>query len=316
MRLYRGFFRTGLLMLGLMMVMIFPVRAQPLLSSALPTPNQVAGLIQAGQYQTAYGMLQQILQVHPESAKAQYLLAVDDWKLGNLDAARMSLSTAQGLDPTMKFASAYELNALQSALSVQHTSHGHPILWTILILCLIGAAVCFVLSSMRPKQIPTLDRQPAPPPPNQGSGRFAGTPTGFTAAPQPSQGPRPYPGYAPPGYPASPTTAQPQTTIINNNTGGGNGGMDFVAGMMIGDMLSQPERTVVEEVPVYVPEQPVFEQPVQQDFSQPDPLSQQGQSSDWDNQSQQQQPDNSGWGNDNSGGSGGGGGGSSDDDSW
>src|SRR5271156_4324374 len=61
------------------------------------TPNDIRAEIQAGQLTQAHVDLSNVLQVHPNSYNAYYLLAIDDGDMGNLTGAAQALKAAQAI---------------------------------------------------------------------------------------------------------------------------------------------------------------------------------------------------------------------------
>lgn len=319
---WRGaLFALGFIITSLFGSMITMTRceAQPLLTSSLPSPKLISNEITAGQYQTAHDQLLQIIQADPTSAKAQYLLAVDDWKLGDFTGARTALDAAKSLDPSMKMANASTLRHMTAALY----HHGISTSTFVLLLLVFGGIGAWSLWSMKRQR----DNRLNPMSVGYSQPIAATVAQGTYSRSQPTAAG----GYhVPPGRPlynsgyASGGGYTPQasggTTIINNNGGGNSGVGDLATGMLIGEMISQP-RTIVEQPVVY--EAPVA---YPQSFPGVDltgdqpALSNRGQDTGWNDQPQQAQPDPSpdnssgGW-NDNSGGSDNGGG-SSTDDNW
>ena len=86
---------------------------------AEPTFQQIEGLIEQKQYQAAESGLEQIIQNHPNSAKAFYAMSQAQAGLGHLDKAQFALNKARGLDPELKFASASNIESLQQAITPQ-----------------------------------------------------------------------------------------------------------------------------------------------------------------------------------------------------
>ena len=72
---------------------------------ALPSPDDIARAVNAGQYAQAESMLNEVLHDKPNSAKAHYELGQVLEREGRVFEARGELQKAQTLDPSLKFAS-------------------------------------------------------------------------------------------------------------------------------------------------------------------------------------------------------------------
>ena len=81
------------------------------------TPHQIYEAAQAGHIAEAQQMINQVLHDHPQNAKAHFIAAELDARIGDLPAARQQLATARQLDPTEGFTSAPALSALQRQLT-------------------------------------------------------------------------------------------------------------------------------------------------------------------------------------------------------
>jgi hypothetical protein len=88
----------------------------PLIAHALPTPQDIQSQIEAGQAGTAIGELHDILQAHPDSAVAWYLMAEAQDATGQEQAARDALAKADQIAPGLPFANPSEVSALRSHL--------------------------------------------------------------------------------------------------------------------------------------------------------------------------------------------------------
>ena len=86
---------------------------------AEPTFQQVEGLIEQKNYAAAESGLEQIIQNHPNSAKAFYAMAQAQAGLGHLEKAQFALNKARGFDPELKFASSSNIESLQQAITPQ-----------------------------------------------------------------------------------------------------------------------------------------------------------------------------------------------------
>lgn len=86
---------------------------------AEPSFQQIESLIEQKQYRAAEQGLVEIIKNHPQSAKAYYAMSQAQAGLGNQDKAQFALDKARGLDPELKFASASNVQNLQSAITPQ-----------------------------------------------------------------------------------------------------------------------------------------------------------------------------------------------------
>ena len=86
------------------------------LAAAEPTLPQVYQTIESGQLAKADAMMQEVLQNHPNSAKAHYLASELYLKEGRLDAARNAFAQAENLAPGLPFAQPESVQRLQTQL--------------------------------------------------------------------------------------------------------------------------------------------------------------------------------------------------------
>lgn len=84
---------------------------------AEPTMHQIYEAAQAGRTDQAQMMLQQVLLIHPNSAKAHFVQAELAVRQGQLPRARESLATAERLAPGLPFAKADAVQHLRDQLS-------------------------------------------------------------------------------------------------------------------------------------------------------------------------------------------------------
>jgi uncharacterized protein len=161
------------------------------------TPHQIYEAAQSGHMAEAQQMIDQVLRDHPQNAKAHFIASELDTRIGDLAAARQQLATAKQLDPTLAFASAPALSALERQLTgmravipgsgvgsqafapaVRHSS----VPWGLIIILAIGAFVLWSIFRSRAQRAYAQTYGPgALPPGNPGM--------------QPGYGP----GYPPPG---------------------------------------------------------------------------------------------------------------------
>jgi hypothetical protein len=239
---------------------------------AEPSFDQVQTLIGQHQYAAAEQGLEQIIQNHPQSAKAFYAMAQAQAGLGHLDKAQFALNKAKGLDPTLKFASADNVKALELAIAPQvakieavEPSHFWRNMFLFLIAC-GGFAGFAYMWSLRKKEHPGDDLAAF----DMGTPHDIGAPK---TTPQDSPNDNIYAPLRPtlrPSYPpmkhsyAAPIQSYPNPVpasppIINNHYGSNSSGSDMLTGVLIGNMISNSgnhhdriiEREVIVERPVY-----------------------------------------------------------------
>src|SRR5580698_6594133 len=81
------------------------------------TPHQIYEAAQSGHLAEAQQMIDQVLRDHPQNARAHFIAAELDARIGDLIAAREQLATAKQLDPTKAFTNATTLSTLERQLT-------------------------------------------------------------------------------------------------------------------------------------------------------------------------------------------------------
>ncbi|HEX3835505.1 MAG TPA: hypothetical protein VHW25_00955 [Steroidobacteraceae bacterium] len=81
------------------------------------TPHQIYEAAQSGHMAQAQQMIDQVLRDHPQNAKAHFIAAELDARIGDFAAARQQLLNAKQLDPTQSFTNANTLGALERQLT-------------------------------------------------------------------------------------------------------------------------------------------------------------------------------------------------------
>jgi hypothetical protein len=236
---------------------------------------QVETMIENKQYEVASLALQEIINNHPNSAKAFYAMAQTQAGLGNLPKAQFALNKAKALDPELKFASSGNIASLEQAITPQtakiekvEESHFWRNVLVFLVAVFIGYFVLFrwILRKNDEDEghTPTSGSKgppkPMPPSPedkvaavNSQPLASAGTPRAYT----------PTPSYAP-SAPA-PVASAPSTTVVNNHYGSNNDGL--LTGVLIGEMMHNnnphyANNTTVVERDVYIaPPTPTYTAP-------------------------------------------------------
>ena len=159
---------------------------------AEPTLPEVYQAVQAGQLAKADVMMKEVLQNHPNSAKAHYVAAELYVKEGKLEAARSHFLKAENLAPGLPFAQADSVQKLQMQLASSagtpvagsSSIFSNPLFWGLIAILVIGT---MIVLKRRKRDAVEVYNAPA--------AGYPGTPGG----------PAPYPG-APggPGYPGAP----------------------------------------------------------------------------------------------------------------
>lgn len=88
--------------------------------AADPTIHQVYQAAEAGNYQAAQSMMNQVLRDHPNSAKAHFVEAELLAKEGRLANAQSELTTAERLEPGLPFAKPAAVQELRARLALSH----------------------------------------------------------------------------------------------------------------------------------------------------------------------------------------------------
>ena len=123
-----------------------------------PSLHEVYQKIEAGQYAQADAMMKGVLQNHPNSAKAHYILAELRLKEGRLDEGRAELARAEKLAPGLPFAQVDSVQKLRTQLAsgskvsganlagnaaAPNSIFSSPIFW-LLIVVLVGGLIYFM----------------------------------------------------------------------------------------------------------------------------------------------------------------------------
>ena len=119
------------------------------LALAEATLPEVSQAIQSGQLAKADAMMKEVLQNHPNSAKAHYIAAELYIREGKLDAARNAFAQAENLAPGLPFAQADSVQKLQAQLanSSGNSNVGassifsNPIFWGLIAILVVGIII-------------------------------------------------------------------------------------------------------------------------------------------------------------------------------
>lgn len=164
--------------------------------AADPSMAEVYQAAEAGNLAQAQTMIRQVLQDHPNSAKAHFVEAELLARQGQLSTARTELQIAERLAPGLPFAKASAVSSLQTQLAASPRISGistlqpsavsrGPSLWIpLLALAGIMAAAYFVFRARKPQRAPAWNGMPvAPYAPANGAPAGYGSPTYGMAPP-------------------------------------------------------------------------------------------------------------------------------------
>ena len=168
----------------------------------LPTVHQIYQTAESGKLDDAHRMVEQVLQAHPDSAKAHFVDAEILAKQGSLTNAKTELETAERLAPGLPFAkpesvqaikqriAASQQNGLVNSAAATAQSNEKPFPWMMLMLglgalALIGWVLKSIFSRNNSNTYPAQDNTGYGTIPGRGYPVAGGpaTPSGFGAAP-------------------------------------------------------------------------------------------------------------------------------------
>jgi hypothetical protein len=95
-------------------------------AAADPTVHQIYEAAEAGHFDQAQQMMDQVLRDHPKSAKAHYIQAELYAKEGKTALARAELAEAEGIDPGLTHENPRSVQALKSQLGVSTRASQSP----------------------------------------------------------------------------------------------------------------------------------------------------------------------------------------------
>ncbi|MEA3107726.1 MAG: hypothetical protein QOI88_2331 [Gammaproteobacteria bacterium] len=95
-------------------------------AAADPTVHQIYEAAEAGHFDQAQQMMDQVLREHPKSAKAHYVQAELYAKEGKTALARSELAEAEGIDPGLPHENPRSVQALKSQLGVSSRTTQSP----------------------------------------------------------------------------------------------------------------------------------------------------------------------------------------------
>ncbi len=187
------------------------------------TLPEVYQAVQSGQLAKADTMIKEVLQNHPNSAKAHYVAAEVYLKEGKVEAARSHFMKAENLAPGLPFAQAESVQKLQVQLASgavapavsQGSIFSNPIFWGLIAILVVGIFIV-----MRRRKAEAVQVYNAP------SAGYPGTPGGPPAG---------YPGG--PGYPGAPAAGGMGSGLMGSLATGAALGAGMVAGQALASNL-------------------------------------------------------------------------------
>lgn len=189
------------------------------------TLPEVYKAVQSGQLAKADAMMKEVLQNHPNSAKAHYVAAELYAKEGKVDAARNHFIKAQNLAPGLPFAQAESVQKLQVQLAStqvapaasQASIFSNPLFWGLIAILVIGVVIV-----MKRRKAEAVQVYNAP------SAGYPGTPGG----------PAGYPGGpGTPGYPGAPAAGGMGSGLMGSLATGAALGAGMYAGQALAGSL-------------------------------------------------------------------------------
>ena len=192
------------------------------------TLPEVYKAVQSGQMAKADVMMKEVLQNHPNSAKAHYVAAELYLKEGKLEVARNHFIKAQNLAPGLPFAQAESVQKLQVQLSsgaggsVAGSSpssiFSNPIFWGLIAILVVG--VIIVMKRRKAQAVQVYNAPSA----------------GYPGAPGTPGGPTPYPG-GPASYPGAPAAGGMGSGLMGSLATGAALGAGMYAGQALASSL-------------------------------------------------------------------------------
>lgn len=250
--------------------------ASAMVAMAEPTFDQMQDLIAQKQYAAAEQGLEVIIKNHPTSAKAFYSMAQAQAGLGHLDKAQFALDKARGLDPTLKFASSANVEALQAAITpqvkkIEKVESGFS--WLAAFLTAIAMGIIGWIAYLfyrKEKKVPQAN-ETSPndddlvnyrldPLPNSLSPAAAPVGSAYTSTKRVTTSDDYASTYTPAPRVRAPLYSAPAPVVEHHyhNTSSSSSSNDLMTGVMLGSMMNNHhdttrviEREVVREVPVY-----------------------------------------------------------------
>ena len=183
------------------------------------TLPEVYQAVQSGQLAKADAMIKEVLQNHPNSAKAHYVAAEVYLKEGKVEAARNHFIKAENLAPGLPFAQAESVQKLQMQLAsgaaapiaTQSSIFSNPIFWGLIAVLVVG-----IIIVMRRRKADAVQVYNAP----TANGPYPATP-----------------GAYPPGYPGAPAAGGMGSGLMGSLATGAALGAGMYAGQALASNL-------------------------------------------------------------------------------
>jgi tetratricopeptide (TPR) repeat protein len=192
---------------------------------------EVYKAVQSGQIAKADAMMKEVLQNHPNSAKAHYVAAELYAKEGKVEVARNHFITAQNLAPGLPFAQAESVQKLQVQLAstqvapaaTQTPIFSNPLFWGLIAILVVG--VIIVMKRRKDQAVQVY---------NAPSAGYPGTPGGPAGYPGGPGGPA---GPGGPGYPGAPAAGGMGSGLMGSLATGAALGAGMYAGQALASSL-------------------------------------------------------------------------------
>ncbi|WP_062309019.1 tetratricopeptide repeat protein [Polynucleobacter sinensis] len=191
------------------------------------TLPEVYQAVQSGQMAKADAMMKEVLQNHPNSAKAHYVAAELYVKEGKLEAARNHFIKAQNLAPGLPFAQPESVQKLQMQLAgaavpgapavSQGSIFSNPLFWGLIAILVVG--IMIVMKRRKAEAVQVYNAPSA----------------GYPGAPGTPGGPAGYPGG--PGYPGAPAAGGMGSGLMGSLATGAALGAGMYAGQALASNL-------------------------------------------------------------------------------
>jgi tetratricopeptide (TPR) repeat protein len=189
---------------------------------------EVYKAVQSGQMAKADAMMKEVLQNHPNSAKAHYVAAELYAKEGKVEAARNHFIKAQNLAPGLPFAQAESVQKLQVQLAntqvapaaSQASIFSNPLFWGLIAILVVGVVIV-----MKRRKAEAVQVYNAP------SAGYPGTPGGPAGYPGGPGGP------GGPGYPGAPAAGGMGSGLMGSLATGAALGAGMYAGQALAGSL-------------------------------------------------------------------------------
>ena len=189
------------------------------------TLPEVYKAVQSGQMAKADAMMKEVLQNHPNSAKAHYVAAELYAKEGKVEAARDHFIKAQNLAPGLPFAQAESVQKLQVQLAntqvapaaTQTSIFSNPLFWGLIAILVVGVVI--VMKRRKAEAVQVYNA------PSAGYPGTPGVPAGYPGGP------------GGPGYPGAPAAGGMGSGLMGSLATGAALGAGMYAGQALAGSL-------------------------------------------------------------------------------